>query len=126
MTTVLGAFNNHLMEFIEDIEQIFPDDRDIKAAKTALEMIKKTNPRVILLLWRSNITIPYSEQIENSDISFFLEKDYTDDVQGSGHEKRILQAVDRLRKPVSNMGEENQAKAMKYIQNLSKLSSMYQ
>lgn len=126
MPTILGAFNNHLMEFIEDVEQIFPDDNDIKTAKTAFEMMKKTNPRITLLLWHSNITVPYSEQIENGDISFFLEKDYSDDVQGSGHEKRILDAVDRLRKPVSNMGEENQQKAMKYIQNLSKLTSMYQ
>ena len=126
MPTILGAFNNHLMEFIEDVEQIFPEDNDIKTAKTAFEMMKKTNPRITLLLWHSNITVPYSEQIENGDISFFLEKDYSDDVQGSGHEKRILDAVDRLRKPVSNMGEENQQKAMKYIQNLSKLTSMYQ
>lgn len=126
MPTILGAFNNHLMEFIEDVEQIFPEDHDIKTAKTAFQMIKKTNPRLTILLWKANITIPYGEQIENNDISFFLEKDYTDDVQGSGHEKRILEAVDRLRKPVSLMGEENQAKAMKYIQNLSKLSAMYQ
>jgi len=35
-----------------------------------------------------------------------------------------MESIDRLRTPVKNMGPENQAKVMKYIQNLTKLAQM--
>ena len=37
----------------------------------------------------------------------------------------ISGVIDKLRKPVREMGEENQAKAIKYIQNLNKLCLVY-
>jgi hypothetical protein len=37
----------------------------------------------------------------------------------------ILEKIDCLRKPVKEMGKDDQAKVMKYLQNLSKLCEMY-
>jgi hypothetical protein len=123
--SLLSAFNNHLVEFMEDVENIFPEDRDIKKAKTAIEMMKKANPRMLILIWKANIAVPYNNYIENGDIEFFLEKDYKQDFQGTDSEKKILDAIDRFRQPIKNMSESNKEKAMKYIQNLTKLSMMY-
>ena len=39
--SVVIAFSNHLIEFFEDIERLFPEDDDIGAAKTFLLFIKK-------------------------------------------------------------------------------------
>jgi hypothetical protein len=36
-----------------------------------------------------------------------------------------MQKVDTLRGPVRDMGTENQAKSMKYIQNLTKLAKLH-
>jgi hypothetical protein len=124
--SILSAFNNHLLEFLEDVSSIFPDDKDIKKAKSALEMLKKANPRAIILIWKSHITDRYGDQIDNGDISFFVNKDYSFDVQGADGASKILDAVNRLRGPVRNMGADNQQKTMKYLQNLTKLSRMYQ
>lgn len=123
MSVILKTFSNHIQDFIEDVERVFPEDRDIRRAKTAIETLKKTNPRLLILGWKEHVTVKYGETIMNGDISFFLEKDYSTDVEG---DMTILDAIRRLREPIKNMGEENQNKVMKYIQNLTKLSMMYE
>jgi len=37
----------------------------------------------------------------------------------------IMKAIDKIRDPIKNMGDENKTHAMKYIQNLCKLSEVY-
>jgi hypothetical protein len=122
MSVVLKTFSNHIQDFIEDVERVFPEDKDIRRAKTAIETLKKTNPRLLIIGWKEHVAKKYSETIMAGDISFFLEKDYVSDVEG---DTTILDAIRRLREPIKNMGEENQTKVMKYIQNLTKLSMMY-
>jgi hypothetical protein len=120
---VLKAFLNQFTEFVEDIQSVFPDNADIDSAKTALFLLKKTNPRMLLSTWITFIAEPYSGQIEKGDIGFFLEKDYTQDLEYMGN--AVMQKVDTFRKPVREMGPENQAKTMKYIQNLTKLATLH-
>ena len=124
MSTILGAFNSHLIEFLEDIESIFPHDMDIKYGKTALELLKKANPRAIILAWKEHITAKYKTNIYQGNCCYFIEKDYTSDI-GTDKKNTILEAIDRIRKSIRNMGKENQNKSMKYIQNLTKISELY-
>lgn len=123
--SILNAFNTHLLEFLNDVSSIFPNDKDVKKAKAGLEMLKKANPRAIIMIWKSHITNVYGQKIDDGDISFFIDKDYSFDLKNSESGNKILEAVDRLRDPVKNMGHDNQEKTMKYIQNLTKLSRMY-
>lgn len=124
-TTILGAFNNHFIEFMDDIERVFPDDRDIKKTRMTIELMRKANPRAIILFWRDLIARPYAEQIRSGDISFFVEKDYSRDVASLSEASNIVSIIDRLRGNVREMDPDNLQKSMKYIQNLSKLSEMY-
>ena len=120
---VLKAFVNQFTDFVEDVQSVFPDNVDIDSAKTALFLLKKTNPRILLNTWITFIAEPYGAQIEQGDIGFFLEKDYTQDLEYMGN--AVMQKVDTFRKPVREMGPENQAKTMKYIQNLTKLATLH-
>lgn len=123
--SILKAFNDHLVEFMDDVIRLFPDNHDIKVARNSIDTLRKINPRKILMIWREYVAIPYHAQIENSDISFFIDKNYKQDVQDAQNTGAILDAIERIRDPVRQMGEENQAKAMKYIQNLTKLCILY-
>lgn len=123
MSMITQTFSNHIQDFINDVERVFPDDKDIRRAKTAIEALKKANPRLLILGWREHVFVKYGKTIMAGDISFFLEKDYSSDVEG---DMTILDAIRRLREPIKNMGEENQNKVMKYLQNLTKLSTMYE
>ena len=120
---VMTAFFNQFTDFVEDIQGVFPDNADIDSAKTALVLIKKTNPRILLNAWTTYIVEPYNDQIEKGDIGFFLDKDYTRDLEYMGN--AVMQKVDTLRGPIRDMGDDNQAKSMKYIQNLTKLAKLH-
>ena len=95
---VMKAFLNQFTEFVEDIHSVFPDNADIDSAKTALFLVKKTNPRILLNAWATYIVGPYTDKIERGDIGFFLEKDYTQDLEYMGN--AVMQKVDALRGPV--------------------------
>ena len=121
---IATIFNDHFTEFINDISNVFPNNVKIVSAKNSLSTIRRANPKMLIKIWINYIAIPYKTQIENGDISFFLEKDYTVDVGGYAQSDNIMEYINMLREPIQTMGLENQRKAMKYIQNLSKISAL--
>jgi len=124
-TTILRAFNNHLFEFLDDITQILPDNKDISSARTFFEITKKANPSIIIKLWHTLVYTPYSELIEKGDINFFLEKNYESDVVSIANSKEILSQIENLREPIRNMSEKNKEHSLNYVKNLCKLSNVY-
>jgi hypothetical protein len=123
-SNLLTVFNDHFSEFINDIQSVFPEDPDILTAKNALTAIRKANPKLLVRIWTKYIATPYQEQIASGDINFFVNKDYSQDLTRHENAEKIMEAIDRLRGPVKQMSPENQAKTMKYIQNLTKLAVM--
>jgi hypothetical protein len=124
MSNILTAFNDHFSDFLNDIQSVFPNDPDILSAKNALTMIRKANPKMIVKIWKTFIADKYRTQIELNDISFFIDKDYSSDISTASGSDKIMESIDRLREPIRNMAPDNQAKVMKYIQNLTKLSEL--
>jgi hypothetical protein len=124
MTNLVTVFNDHFSEFVDDIQSVFPDDADILTAKNALIAIRKANPKLIVKIWTNYVYAPYKQQIESGNIEFFLTKDYSNDLSKNDNADKIMESIDRLRKPIKDMSPENQAKTMKYIQNLSKLAML--
>jgi hypothetical protein len=124
MANILTTFNDHFLDFLNDVQSVFPEDPDILTAKNALTLIRKANPKMIVKIWKIYIADKYRSQIEENDISFFLMKDYSSDVSQVDNSDKIMESINRLREPVKNMGPENQAKVMKYIKNLTKLADM--
>lgn len=62
----LKIFNKKLVEFLEDLLTIYPDDRDLKKAKMGLPMLTQTNPRLTVEYFKANI-LPHKDQIMNKD-----------------------------------------------------------
>jgi len=119
---ILSAFNDHFVDFVSDIQNVFPEDADVLTAKNSLLAIRKANPKLIVKIWNSYIVAKYKSEIESGDISFFINKDYSDDFSVAQNSDKIMEGINRLRDPVKQMSPENQAKTMKYIQNLTKLA----
>lgn len=119
---VLSTFNNHFLEFVNDIQQVFPNDVDISTIHNAFTKMRKANPKLIMMTFKEHVLEPYRKEIETGDIEFFISKDYRQDV---GNNNMILEKIDCLRGPISEMNTEEQQKVVKYLQNLCKLCDLY-
>ena len=121
---VLTAFNEHFFDFINDIQILFPDDHDLIVSKNSLLAVRKANPKMIIKIWNVYVVGKYKSEIELGNLDFFINKDYSDDFSNTSNSNKIMESIDRLRNPIKQMSLDNQAKTMKYIQNLSKLALM--
>lgn len=124
-STLMRAFNNHFFDFMDDIITIVPDNDDLPVSRDSFMMIKKANPTAIIKVWYLHIFTPYSQVIAGGDITFFFDKDYSEDISHLVNADNIMQIIDTIRKPIREMGEINKAHSMKYIQNLTELSRAY-
>ena len=113
---ILTVFNDHFTEFVSDIQNVFPEDADILTAKNSLFAIRKANPKMIVKIWKTFIADKYQKEIESGDLSFFMEKDYSSDIQCAEYSGKIMESINRLRGPIKQMTPENQEKTMKYVQ----------
>ena len=122
---ILTAFNNHITDFFNDVCRIFPDNSDLKIAQTSLSTFRKMNPKLIIGIWKEYIVDKYRIEIEEGDMRFFVERNYTSDLKGVGQAAKILEKIDTLREPIRQMGEDNLKKSCEYIQNLTKICDLY-
>jgi hypothetical protein len=114
-SNILSAFNDHFVEFVTDIQNVFPEDHDILVAKNSLLAIRKANPKMIVKIWNTYIVGKYKSEIEKGDISFFINKYYSQDLVYANNPDKIIESIDRLRMPIKAMNQKEQAKTMKYI-----------
>lgn len=65
--SALGAFNNQLIRFFQELRDTFPEERDIRGALEAIEGAKKINPKLILDLFYDYVYIGLHEAIARED-----------------------------------------------------------
>ena len=119
---VLSTFISQLDECLEDISKVYSEDSRFIRCKLYLDTLKKSNPRMIITTWKTQVTDKYEDHILAGDIDFFLNKDYT---QETGYTPTMDQALQDLRKAIQSMSDDNKKKSLQYIQNLCKLSKLY-
>ena len=125
MSDFRKGFNNHFIEFIDDIATYFSDNVDIQTTATALRTARKANPNLIISVWFEYVVAKYDKEIMEGNLDFFISKDYNSDLSTVGNKNSILEGIDKIRKPIRDMSKEDQEKSMKYIQNLTKLCKLY-
>ena len=67
--TTLGLFCDKLIAFFDDLAGSYPEERDIKMAKEAIQGARKINPKLVLDLFVENVSKPLHDDIlaENDD-----------------------------------------------------------
>lgn len=124
-TTILRGFNNHLFEFLDDVIAIFPENSDLKTVKTFFEFTKKGNVTILIKMWHEYVFKPYGELLEKGEMDYFISKDYSEDLVYMTNSKDILEAIDKIRKPLKDLSADSKKSCLEYLNNLNKLSDAY-
>jgi len=122
---IVEAFNKHFMEFLVDIERVFPNDNEIITTRKTISKSMLLMSKSIIRMFNECFVLHYRNEIEKGDLNFFIEKDYRSSNIIPIDNEDVFSKIDSLRGPIKNMSDEEKAKIIKYLQNLTKLSDIY-
>jgi hypothetical protein len=108
----LGAFNNQLLRFFEELTDSYPEEKGIKMALEAIQGAKKINPKLILDLFYEHVYRDCHEWIRSEDesiIAFAKNK-------VSNEYNEMSAALFIFDKYWSTMSVHNQVAIWKYLQ----------
>jgi hypothetical protein len=125
MASLIGAFNNQLIRFIEDISTVLaPEDAaEARQSVSALKLLIQMSPTAAVKVWQGYARL-YTAEIAAGDIQSFIAKDYTDVLHD--RDASWLSACEKIRKCAKYLSTANQEKTMKYVQLLTRLAAMYE
>ena len=123
---IMVAFNNQYQEFLEDIERLFPNEKEVKQMKHGIELLKKSNPKILIELWKVYVTDKYHKEIESGDYNFFTNKDYSTDLdEQTKNDNEVMNSIEKFKLYTQQLDSKNLETAMTYIKNLSTLCILY-
>ena len=125
---ILKTFGKQIEEFMEDMLLIFPNDNVILRGKMYFEMMKKANPRFIIRVWKNRIAAKYGQHIADGKFDIFVTMDLSEDIvdNPADNKEEVVTHLQNMLSSILKMDEDNKNKAIKYVQNITKLSEMYQ
>jgi len=110
--SLLGAFNNQLLRFFEELTDSFPEEKDIKMGLEAIQGAKKINPKLILDLFYEHVYKGVHEAIEQENeaavVAFAQNK-----IKGEFNE--MSSALIIFDKQWTTMTENNKSAIWKYL-----------
>lgn len=74
MANLLAAFNTKLLEFVEELADTYPEEKDISTALDALRLLKKVNPKLIHSGFMEYIYPDFHEPVMNEDETTLISK----------------------------------------------------
>ena len=77
---------------------------------------------MFIKIWKKHITDKYKDSIKEGNIDYFIEKNYSDDLNKVNNSDRVMKSINRLREPIRKMNQSQQEMVMLFIQDLSKIS----
>ncbi len=66
--SALGVFTTQLLNFFEELQETFPEERDIRMATEAISGAKKVNPRLILDMFYEHLYVDFHRAIADRQV----------------------------------------------------------
>ena len=115
--SIIKAFNKILLNFIEELENKYPEETDISIYKNSVILLDKTNPKLISNYYKIYVYI-YKDYIDEKNESFFLNNDFNEETGGS--EWCFVRGM-RLKKYWKDLSDKSKDAVWEYFLTLNKL-----
>jgi hypothetical protein len=122
--TPIGIFNKEYFEFLNFIKGHI-EDTSFKTFYRKNQIMKETNPKMFIRTWFNRIGSKYHEQVMQQDISFFLNKNYEDDVLDSGESNMLLKYINKFKESYETLDDSVKETFLKHIISLTDQSFVY-
>jgi len=121
----VGDFNKVYFEFLKFIELHLKNDNNFKSFYRKNIMMKETNPKYFIKSWYTRITYKYYNEIKVKDISFFLNKDYNNDINNESQTNLLLSYINKFKDSYDTLDETIKSTFVQFICELTELSFLY-
>ena len=109
----LSAFNTQVERLVNQLINYFPECNDFKIFESSFLLLKQTNPRKILDLFKIHILFKYKQYILDKNEQFLLNYDYNDVVQNNNYAELLMS---RLKNNWKLIDDKNKEIIWKYFQ----------
>ena len=126
--SILKQFTQGFFDFLDFIKENADTKNDVffKEFYYKCMFLKKTNIKLLIKTWHENITKLYYSKIMTNDISYFLNKDYSNDVSKTGTMKNTMnQYINIMKQMYLTINDTIKNKIIGYIQLLTQSSQLY-
>jgi hypothetical protein len=118
----VNVFNEKFSEFIKDLIETFPDDKDFKLCKqsfTLLQMVDERKPVEMFQIY----AMKYKEKIMNKEESFFLKHDFKEELSKSDDQNFSVELLLKLKECWKNLEQKNKDVIWSYLELLYKVEN---
>ena len=85
----LSKFNEQLLNFLQEMCNLFPEDKSLSSFYYKIDLMKKANPREIMNQFRQYVC-PFKDQILAKDENFFINNTFTDSIKSQNGISELL------------------------------------
>jgi hypothetical protein len=116
----IDAFFNQYEDFLNQLKEVFPEDRDWPLYLSGLAIFRRTNPMIIAQKTWKHVS-KFEEVIRNRDENFFMERDFGDITEG---EEPLEQTIVKLRGMWGVLTPHNRKIVWDFVNNITALAKM--
>lgn len=116
---ILKTFFHQLIEVVDQLAEMFPEDQNFRVFKTCITMLQKSNPTLVISNFHEHVSIKYESQINNRDEKFLTS--YVPQEYGSD----VTDVIESLRPHWAELGENSKASLWQYLFILKELTKKY-
>jgi len=116
----IDAFFNQYEDFLNQLKEVFPEDRDWPLYLSGLAIFRRTNPMIIAQKTWKHVS-KFEEVIRNRDENFFMERDFGDITEG---EEPLEQTIVKLRGMWGVLTPHNRKFVWDFVNNITALAKM--
>lgn len=118
----VNVFNEKFSEFIKDLIETFPDDKDFKLCKqsfTLLQMVDDKKPAEMFQIY----AMKYKERIMNKEENFFLKHDFKEELEKSDDPNFSVELLLKLKQCWKTLEQKNKDVIWSYLELLYKIEN---